>query len=359
MSLWPRLMVYHDKIAHNAARIVSLCRQWNISIYGVTKGICAQKDIVRILLENGCEGVADSRIENVYRMKKEMGVTIPIMMLRTPMLNEVSEVVEYCDSSVVSEVETIRALDQECSFHGKQDYKVLLMIDLGDLREGIWPDELENIAAAFKKCRYVHCMGVGANFACFGGILPSSDKLRELGRLSQQLEGLLGYPMELCSGGATSSLSLLEDGTMPRCVNSLRIGEGIFLGTDSSGMRVIPYLHQGTMVLETEIIEIKRKPSLPQGRVMANAFGEIPAFTDRGWRLRAITAVGRQDVKIERLTPLEKGIEILGATSDHMVLDVEESERQLHVGDRLHFSVDYSAMLALTTSPYVSVHMIR
>ncbi|WP_352396984.1 alanine/ornithine racemase family PLP-dependent enzyme [Aminobacterium colombiense] len=358
MGIYPRLTVFCDKIAYNASQIVSLCRQWNIGVYGVAKGACAQEDIVHVMVESGCEGIADSRIKNLYRLKKEMRLSVPIMMLRPPMMSEIPEVVEYGDSSVVSMSETIRALDHESVFQ-KKDHLVLLMIDLGDLREGIWPDELEQIGKILKGCQRVRCMGVGVNFGCFGGVRPSMEKLEELGVLEKELESLLGYPLKVCSGGSTSSLALIEDGTMPSNVNALRIGEAILLGTDSSGGRPLPFLKQQTVILETEIIEVKRKPSFPLGEIAADAFGNIPSFVDRGVRLRAISAIGKQDARIEGLSPLEEGIEILGASSDHMVLDAEKYGRTLHVGDKVHFSVKYSALLALTTSPYVSIHVIK
>lgn len=356
MSLWPRLIVQREKIAYNAAHVVSLCRQWNIGVYGVAKGACANEDIVRIMVENGCEGIADSRIENLYRLRKEMCLPVPIMMLRPPMMSEIPEVVELCDSSVVSMIETIQAIDAECSLQKKR-HNVLLMIDLGDLREGIWPDELEQIASVLKKCRYIDCLGVGVNFGCFGGVLPSRKKLETLGSLKKKLEEYLECSVPLCSGGATSSLFLLDDGTMPSCVNSLRIGEAILLGTDSSGGKTFPYLRRNTIFLEAEVIEVKRKPSVPLGTIAADAFGDIPVFVDKGVRLRALAAIGKQDARIDALLPCDKGIEILGASSDHMVLDVEECDRKLCVGDKIRFSVKYGALLALTTSPYVSIHV--
>jgi predicted amino acid racemase len=68
--------------------------------------------------------------------------------------------------------------------------------------------------------------------------------------------------------------------------------------------------------------------------------------------------VGRQDVPPEGLTPSDPGVTVLGASSDHMLLDVEEMERSPRWGDVLRFSLSYSALLGLMTSPYVSKNFV-
>lgn len=107
------------------------------------------------------------------------------------------------------------------------------------------------------------------------------------------------------------------------------------------------------------MVEVRTKPSYPIGEVGADAFGQVPVFRDRGVRRRAIAAVGRQDVRPEGLMPFDRGIEILGASSDHLTMDVEDLERELKVGDILRFHVDYGAMLAAVTSPYVKVCLLE
>jgi len=146
---------------------------------------------------------------------------------------------------------------------------------------------------------------------------------------------------------------------MPSGINNLRIGEGILLGTDISRNRSIPYLNKDTMYLEAEIVETAVKRSVPFGTIGADAFGNVPSFANRGMRKRAIAAIGRQDLRIEGITPVDNGVDILGASCDHLVLDVEESWVPVKTGSLLRFSVDYPAMLALATSPYVSFEVIK
>lgn len=354
---YPRLNVHLGRLAQNAEAVVRFCTDRGISVAGVTKGIRAIPEVGRLLLDSGCDWLADSRMDNIHRMRSA-GIEGPFLLLRIPMPDELEDLVRSADCSLVSMSDTIALLDRECERQGKE-FPVILMVDMGDLREGIWPDELEQVAETFRSCPRVRCLGVGANFGCLSGVLPTPKNLTALADLAAELEIFLGYRLEIVSGGATSSLKAFEDGFSHPRVNQLRVGEGILLGNDVTGLRKIPWLRQDTLDLEATVIEVRRKPSFPIGEVGADAFGNVPVFEDRGVRLRAIAAVGRQDVRPEGLFPIEKGVEILGASSDHLTMDVEDLERDLHVGDTLSFHVDYGAMLAAVTSPYVEVRLLK
>lgn len=353
---WPRLMVTTQAIEENTACVVEKCTASGISISGVTKGICARAEVVRAMVAGGCTELADSRMENIASLRK-MNTGLPLLLLRIPMLSEISRIIEEVDCTFISTPETISAMEKECASTGLT-HEVIVMIDLGDLREGVWMAETAEIALALKRSPRVHCRGIGVNFGCYGGTLPTTAKLEQLLSIGRELERELKYPFHVFSGGSTSSLLLLEKKAVPKGINNLRVGEGILLGEDVTSMRSIPWLHQRTMCLEAEIVELRRKPSLPVGPLGADAFGVRPTFEDKGTRLRAIVAVGRQDVRTEGLTPEMKGIFILGASSDHMILDVEEAEMNLVQGDKIRFFPNYSAMLALATSPYVRFEVV-
>lgn len=355
-SSWPRIKVNLQAIRENAERVVSKCAAAGIAVSGVAKGVCAREEIVRAMASAGCAEIGDGRVKNLIAIK-EMKTGLPLLLLRIPMMSELSTVAAVCDRSLVSSAQTVKILEGACASLNTT-HEVIAMIDLGDLREGFWPDDTEKIAAALKQSSRVRCGGVGVNFGCFAGALPTAEKLDQLVGIGRELERELGYPLKTYSGGSTSSLALLEKGRIPPAVNNLRIGEAILLGLDVTFGRAIPWLHQRTMELEAEIVEVRRKPSLPVGPLGADAFGNVPHFEDRGVRLRAIAAVGRQDVRVEGLTPEMEGISILGASSDHMILDVEDAPEPVALGDKVKFFPDYGAMLALATSPYVLFDVI-
>lgn len=141
------------------------------------------------------------------------------------------------------------------------------------------------------------------------------------------------------------------EGKLPGGITQLRIGEGIMLGCETLERKPMPGLHTDAFTAVAEIIEFRKKPSLPIGRIAQDVFGNVPVFEDRGIHQRAILALGRQDVIFDGLTPLDAGVEILGGSSDHLLVEI--SGRTAVVGEELRFRPDYGAVLTLNTSPYV------
>jgi len=348
--VYPRLVYHAEALAENVQHVASRCSREGITLWGVTKGVCAQPEIAKIMVQNGCRALMDSRMRNI-RALREQNLGVPLWLLRIPMPSEIPELVQYADGTVVSMAETVHLLHEACA-ERRHPFEVMLMVDIGDLREGIWPDEVDSLADAFSASPRVRCIGVGANWGCYGGVLPTEENEKKLLSVGRLLEGRLGQPLTYFSGGNSSALSLLEKGEVPSRINHLRVGEAILLGTDVTNMRSFSWLRQDTMQFQAEVVELRRKPSVPLGERGADAFGNVPEFEDRGCRLRAIVAAGRQDIRLEGLTPEDSRMCILGASSDHMILDVEDAD-PLKVGDVISFRPNYGAMLQGATSAYV------
>ncbi len=349
--LYPRLVIDPQKVRENAAEVVRRAGKLGIRVFGVTKGFCADPVVARAMVEGGCGVLMDSRVKNLRRLR-EAGFTNSLMLLRIPMMSELEDLVEVADGTVISMPETVLALEKACEAAGKS-MDVMVMADVGDLREGLWPDEMEAMGKTLASCRRVRCMGVGTNIGCFGGVLPTPENMNLLVECRDRLAEGLGRSVEVVSGGATSSLELVDNGEMPKGINNLRVGEAILLGFNTGRMQAIPGLHRDAFVLEAEVVEVRVKPSQPIGLIGADAFGKVPVFEDRGRRLRAIAAVGKQDAKVDGLAPLDPGITVLGASSDHLTLDVQDCPTPPVLGGVVRFTLDYGAMLALTTSAYV------
>ncbi|MEA3508008.1 MAG: alanine/ornithine racemase family PLP-dependent enzyme [Synergistota bacterium] len=354
--MYPQMVLSTKLIRENTEKTVALCRNEGIDVWGVTKGLCAIPEVARAMADGGCVGLADSRTANLRRLRKS-GVSVPLMLLRIPMPSEIKEAAELADVILVSMPESVVALDRICASTGVSK-SVLVMIDTGDLREGLWPDDIGPMVDALNESRNVRLAGVGSNFGCLSGALPTVTNITLLIETGERIASETGRKLETVSGGATSSLVLLERGEMPSRVNQLRVGEGVLLGTDVTRNREIPYLSREAIKIEAEIIERRRKPSSPIGEIGADAFGNYPEFADRGERLRVIAGLGRQDIRPEGLTPEDSGLEILGASSDHLTMDAEESLTDPGLGDIVTFYPDYGAMLAAATSPYMNVKII-
>ncbi|MES9898792.1 MAG: alanine/ornithine racemase family PLP-dependent enzyme [Sedimenticola sp.] len=347
----PYLTIDLEKIEHNSRTIVSLCRQSGIGVYGVTKATCGHPQVAEAMLRGGVDGIADSRFENIRRMQ-EAGIESDYLLLRIPPLSAVDEVVRLVDRSLNSELSVLAALSTAAARAGRT-HEVILMVDLGDLREGVWPDQLIPLARETQKLPALRIAGIGSNLACFGGVDPSSENMGRLVTLAGEVERACGITLETITAINSSGLDLLQQGEMPQRINQARIGEGILLGRETIKRNPWPNTHQDAFLLHAEILELKRKPTQPTGRQGEDAFGGRPKFSDRGVRLRALLNVGREDVDVAGITPLDLGLQVIGASSGYLVVDVTDSATDCRVGDRLTFSLNYSALLTVMTSEYV------
>ncbi len=280
---------------------------------------------------------------------REAGLHAQFMLIRSPMLSEIEQVVEFADISMNSELTVIKALSEE-ALRKKKVHKILLIIELGDLREGILPFHIEGIVEQVLMLKGVHLAGLAANLACFGAVAPTDEKMSELTSISKSLEKKYGLQFELISGGNSANYQWIKESDNLGSINILRIGEMILLGRDTLTRKPIDGLHTDVFTLFAEVIESKIKPSLPYGEIAQNAFGKTPIFEDMGDMQRALLAVGEQDVDTTSITP-RSTIKILGGTSDHLVIHSEN--REIKVGEELKFDLNYSALLRTFTSPYV------
>jgi predicted amino acid racemase len=348
----PGLEIDLGIIRHNTVQVVTRCHQKGIAVLGVTKGFSAIPEIVAAMVQGGVDGLADSRMENIIELR-ELGFNQPMTLLRIPRLSNVDLVVQHADTSVNSEITVVRALAQAAQSVGKT-HKIILMVDVGDLREGVLQENVISTARQISRLQGIKLVGLGTNMGCFGGILPSSQNLGQLVELGKMVENQLELELEILSGGGSSTLMLLENDAIPAGINQLRIGESILLGTDTTNYRRIPWLCSNAFLLTAEVIELKTKPSVPIGDVGRDAFGNIPQFEDIGDRKRAILALGKQDVYIEGIIPVDEQIVVLGASSDHLIVDVTDYPHRLKVGDTLTFRLTYAGLVAVSQSKYIT-----
>jgi predicted amino acid racemase len=358
-SPYPRLNIDLAKLRHNAGALLSLCHYNGVSVAAVTKAFRAAPEMVEILSALPFDFLADSRLENLEAYPKSRQARS--LLLRLPSPSEALRVVQGCDISCNSELHTLKKLSEAAAALGVR-HGVMLMVDLGDLREGIYHG---NTALLYRTAEFVHAQshltleGIGANLTCYGSILPTPDNLQRLCAIAQGIAARLGTETGIVSGGNSSSLYLLERGILPAGINNLRLGEAILRGIETAFASPFKGLTQDIVTLEAEIIEIMEKPSLPEGEKGFNAFGQQPRYADTGIRRRAILAVGRQDTEYEGLACTEPGIDIVGASSDHLIADITESPKKIRVGDTLVFSLSYGAILAGFTSGYVRKSYLR
>jgi predicted amino acid racemase len=350
---YPLLHINIQKLKNNLAVLSAAVKSAGCSLMIVTKSFCADEEIVRMLAASPLvDYLADSRIQN---LKVCAGRGKPAVLLRLPQPCEIEDVVSYADISLNSELDTLTLLNAEAGRQCKR-HKVILMIDLGDLREGLYFTEGENIlktAEAVVGMPNLTLYGLGVNLTCCGAVIPQKDNLSILVSWADTIRKHCGINLPVVSGGNSSSFYLIEKGELPTGINNLRLGEAFIAGREAAYKQRIKDTFDDAVSLEAQIIEVQTKPSVPAGERGVDAFEEKPSFEDRGLLKRAICAVGRQDLEISGIVPLDPGVEVLGASSDHLILNVSASERDYAVGGTIRFVPNYTALLRLFTSAYI------
>ncbi len=340
------------KIADNARQVVAALPE--VDVVGVTKVACGTPEVARAMLAGGVSALGESRLENVERLRAA-GIDAPVWLLRAPTPGLADEAVRLVDVSAISELATAVVLDDAAARAGAK-HQVLAMVDVGDLREGMMPSELPGFIDAVERMSHLELIGIGTSLTCYGAIVPDERNLGQLAALAKAAQLQVGRRL-VVSGGSSTSIAPVLAGRAPAAIGNLRIGEAILLGVDPATREPIRglSLHTDALCLAAPVIECKVKPSMPMGISMQDAFGTVPVFEDRGERRRAICAIGRQDAPAEGLRPIDSRIKVLGASSDHLVLDVEDLPVPPGIGDAIEFVPGYSAVLQLFTSLYVGI----
>jgi predicted amino acid racemase len=344
----PRLEIDLDKVRHNARTLVGLLASRGISVTGVTKATCGSPEVATELLRAGVVGLGDSRIENIEAMVSA-GIAARMTLIRSPMTSQAGRVVERADVSFNTELEVMAALSSAAAKQGRT-HGIVLMVELGDLREGILPGDLHDVVAQTLRLPNLALKGLGTNLACQSGAVPSDTNMAELSALANSIEAKFDLTLDLVSGGNSGNLEWALGANDVGRINDLRLGESILLGREPLHRQVIDGLHPDAFTLVAEVIESKVKPSEPWGDIAQTAFGNKPASTDRGDVAQTILAIGHQDTDPLGLDP-PTGLEVVGASSDHLIV---HGDRCFPVGTEIRFGTNYSALVRAMTSPYVA-----
>ncbi|MDP5220947.1 alanine racemase [Ruegeria sp. 2205SS24-7] len=345
----PRVEIDLGKITQNARCLVRRLSARGISVTGVTKAVCGHPDVAKAMLDGGIADLADARVSNVIRMRAA-GVTCSISIIRAPMVHETKDVINCCDASYNTETDMILRLGSAARDQGAL-HNVILRVEIGDLRDGIMPEDLNDIASQVVATPGVALRGIAADFASLGGAPPKSGDMALLSRLADQVEGECGPYVALVSGGGSANLAwALGEGTTGR-INNLRLGEAILLGTNPVSGQPIDGLHTDAFALFAEVIEARLKPVAMLTRPSAPEYGKLELVSKCGQRNRSILAVGQLDTDASGLT-FTAGIEFIGATSDHTAVDTTDSP--VSVGSEIKMGMNYSALMRAMSAPDVA-----
>lgn len=343
------------KLKHNYEFLENLMDKYDKEWGVVTKMLCGNRKFLEVLLDLGINEVHDSRISNLKTIKN-INPDIQTVYIKPPAKRSIKNVVQYADVSFNTELYTIKLLSEEAQRQNKE-HKVIIMIEMGDLREGVIGDNLIDFYSEIFNLKNIEVIGLGANFNCLNGVMPTHDKMIQLSLYKQLLESTFNREIKYITGGSSITIPLLWKEMIPKGINHFRIGETLYNGMNLFNDKLIKGMKTDIFKLHTEIIELTEKPVVPIGERSTNVAGEMVEYEESDYgkkSYRAILDVGLLDLDTRYIYPVSKGIEFSGASSDMLVMDIGKSKRKLKVGDIISFKLDYMGILSIMNSNYIN-----
>lgn len=354
------IVLNRKHLLHNYQYLSRLFKDHDIEWGIVSKVLCGSTIYLKEIIALGIHQICDSRITNLKTIKS-IDPSIETVFIKPPAKRYISSIVKYADASFNTEFETIRMISEEAVKQQKV-HKVIIMIELGELREGVMRKDFVDFYAKVFNLPNIEVAGIGTNLTCMYGVLPSQDKLIQLCLYEQLVEAKFNKQIPYISGGTSVTIPLIEQGLIPKGVNHFRVGETLFLGTDAYNNKPNAHLHQHIFKLYAEILEIKEKPNIPDGNIGHNMSGEPVTFGDPSLgthSYRAIIDIGLLDVDESHITPTSDQLKIVGSSSDMMVLDLGTEYNQYKVGSLIEFHLDYMGILRIMNCDYVDKRVIE
>jgi predicted amino acid racemase len=349
-----RVLIDLPALQHNIRAIDAWMSDHGASWTLVTKVLCGHADTLNALQALGIRSMADSRLANLKAITRLVD-DFESWYLRLPHLPVVPDIVALADVSLNSEMRTIEALNEEARRQGRV-HRIIVMVELGDLREGVLPGSLVDFYQRTFDLENVEVAGIGANLGCLSGVVPSVDQLNQLVLYHELLQLKFERRLPMISAGSSAVLPLLRDGQVPGQINHFRIGESVFLGSDLVHGGTLAGLREDAVTVEVEVVEVREKSLVPVGETTAMApfesfDAEDPGPGQRGYR--AIVTIGQIDTDVQGLTPLDSRYRLAGASSDLAVLNVGDNPENLRVGDTVKFRPSYGSLVRLMLGRYV------
>nr|WP_294926687.1 alanine/ornithine racemase family PLP-dependent enzyme [uncultured Flavobacterium sp.] len=349
------IKLYRKKLKENYDFLNSLFESKNIEWGVVSKLLCGNKLYLEEIISLGVKEMHDSRISNLKTIKA-LDSTIQTVYIKPPAKRSIPSIVKYADVSFNTEFYTIQMLSEEAKKQNKI-HKIIVMIEMGDLREGVMGEDLIDFYGTIIKMPNIEISGIGTNLNCLSGVMPTQDKLIQLSLYKQLIEAKFNITIPWVSGGTSVAVPLLLKNARPMAVNHFRIGEALFFGKDLFTGETIQRMHNDVFKLFAEIIEITEKPDVPTGELGENVAGNTFSMQETkdfsGTSLRAILDVGLLDMQPKYLEAVDNEIIIVDASSDMLVLDISNSAQKYKIGDLISFNIKYMGALYLLSSNYI------
>lgn len=348
------LKLYKDRLKHNYQFLDKLFMKNNTEWGVVTKMLCGNKFYLQQLIDLGIVQMHDTRLTNLKAIK-ELAPDIQTVYIKPPPKRSITKLIKYADVSFNTDLSVIKLLSEE-AVRQKKKHKIIIMIEMGDLREGVMGDDLLEFYGKVFKLPNISIVGIGTNLNCLNGIMPSQDKMVQLALYKQLIEVKFNRKIPWVSGGTTVAVPMLIKHQIPKSINHFRIGEALYFGKDIFTDGIIKGMRSDVFRLFTEIIELHEKPMIPTGEQMENPSGVKTEFdkADIGkTSYRAIIDIGLLECNPQFLIPEDDSVKIIEASSDMLVLDLGRNTKKYKVGDLVSFQLKYMGALGIMNSNYI------
>lgn len=348
------LKLYRDKLRDNYNYLDNLFKSNDIKWGITTKLLCGNVDYLKEVADLGIGEMHDSRISNLKKIK-EIDPEVLTIYIKPPPKDIIESVVKFADASLNTELSTLHALSEEAQCQGKV-HKVIIMIEMGDLREGVMREDLITFYEKVFELPAIKVIGIGTNLNCMHGVMPDEDKLIQLALYKQIISLQFDKDIPLVSGGTTVTIPLLLRNQLPKGINHFRVGEALFFGKDLFSDGTIEGMHNDVMELYSQIIEIAEKPKVPSGDLGKNPQGKVASIDKDEYgktSYRAILDIGYLDINPDHLINIHDDVKVADASSDMLILDVGDNKNNYEVGDFIRFRMEYMGALGIMNSDYI------
>ncbi len=348
------LKLYRDKLHYNYHYLKSLFKDRDIEYGIVTKLLCGNEDFLKEVINLGSGEVHDSRVSNLQKVK-EYNPKVQTVYIKPPPKRSIPDIIECADVSLNTEYSTIKMLSEEAVRQNKL-HKVLIMIEMGDLREGVLGEHLLDFYSSIFQLPGIAVVGLGTNLNCLHGVMPSTDKLVQLSLYKQLIELKFNRKIPWISGGASVTIPLLLRNQLPRAINHFRVGETLYFGNNLITEEPIENMETDVFELFTEIIELSEKPIVPEGELGEDPSGETHEINEEDYgkkHFRAIIDIGLLDIDPKFLKPKDNRLTVIASSSDMLVVELGENQMNYEVGDLITFEMEYMGALSILNSDYI------
>lgn len=353
------LTLHRGKLKQNFEFLKKTFAENEVSWGVVSKMFCGNRLFLQELINLGVTEVHDSRISNLA-MVKSLNPEIQTVYIKPVSKRNIGKMVQFADVSLNSELDTIRWISQE-AVEQKRTHKIIIMVETGDLREGVMGEQLVEFYSQVFQLPNIEVIGLGTNLNCLNGVMPSTDKLIQLSLYKQIIELKFNKEIPWVSAGTSVTIPLMLTQQLPKGINHFRVGETLYFGLNLVEEKVIEGMNGDVFELHAEIIEMQEKPLLPVGNLAANPQGEMAKVDEALYgksSFRAIIDIGMLDVDPKYLIPCDEDFEILGASSDMLIINLGQNPNKYKVGDTLNFDMKYMGALSLLNSNYIDKKVI-